>query len=214
MAPSFEALQERVAHAQVQACEFVEQCLHEIDWTPYRMVGFTTMFQQNLASLALARRIKTAHPGITVLFGGPNAEGDMGAGLMACFPFIDVVFSGESDYNFPAFAQAILAGETDLPLTGAISRDTPGGAVRRPSNWGEPVNDMDALPYPNFDDFFAQFNAAFPEFHPHLNYETARGCWWGAKSHCTFCGLNGMTMAFRSKSADRAIDEIRHLHQQ
>ena len=214
MAPSFEALQERVAQAQVQACEFVEQCLHEIDWTPYRMVGFTTMFQQNLASLALAQRLKTAHPDINILFGGPNAEGDMGAGLMACFPFIDFVFSGESDYNFPAFAQALLADESAPPLTGAISREIPGGAVRQPSNWGEPVNDMDALPYPNFDDFFAQFNAAFPEFHPHLNYETARGCWWGAKSHCTFCGLNGMTMAFRSKSADRAIDEIRYLHQQ
>ena len=150
MAPSLEALQERVAHAQVQACEFVEQCLREIDWTSYRMVGFTTMFQQNLASLALAKWIKIAHPDIHILFGGPNAESDMGAGLMACFPFIDFVFSGESDYNFPAFAHALLAGESDLPLTGAISRDTPGGSVRPPSNWGEPVNDMDALPYPEF----------------------------------------------------------------
>ena len=41
--------------------------------------------------------------------------------------------------------------------------------------------------------------------------ETSRGCWWGAKSHCTFCGLNGSTMAFRRKSPSRAIEEIAYL---
>jgi hypothetical protein len=32
-----------------------------------------------------------------------------------------------------------------------------------------------------------------------------------AGGHCTFCGLNGSSMQFRSKSADRAIAEIHHL---
>jgi ribosomal peptide maturation radical SAM protein 1 len=41
--------------------------------------------------------------------------------------------------------------------------------------------------------------------------ETSRGCWWGAVSHCTFCGLNGNSMAFRSKSAARVVAEIREL---
>jgi len=44
-----------------------------------------------------------------------------------------------------------------------------------------------------------------------LLFETSRGCWWGAKSHCTFCGLNGGTMAFRSKSPRRALDELEQL---
>jgi ribosomal peptide maturation radical SAM protein 1 len=44
-----------------------------------------------------------------------------------------------------------------------------------------------------------------------LPFETGRGCWWGAKHHCTFCGLNGATMAFRSKSPDRVVSEIRSL---
>ncbi len=213
MAPSFEALQEKAAQMQGQACTFIDHCLHEIDWVQYRLVGFTSMFQQNFASLALARRIKEIHPHVQILFGGPNAEGDMGAALMACFPFIDFVFSGESDNHFPAFAEAVLADEPNLPLAGIISRETPGGAVRRPASWGEPIDDMDALPYPNFDDFYDQFNAAFPELQPHINYETARGCWWGEKSHCTFCGLNSMGMAYRSKSPDRAIEEIDFLNQ-
>ena len=31
--------------------------------------------------------------------------------------------------------------------------------------------------------------------------ETSRGCWWGERSHCTFCGLNGMGMTYRSKNS-------------
>lgn len=38
--------------------------------------------------------------------------------------------------------------------------------------------------------------------------ETSRGCWWGQKHHCTFCGLNGTAMAFRSKTAARVLTEL------
>src|SRR3569623_193287 len=38
--------------------------------------------------------------------------------------------------------------------------------------------------------------------------ETSRGCWWGAKNHCTFCGLNGEGMAFREKPVATVIDQI------
>ena len=41
-----------------------------------------------------------------------------------------------------------------------------------------------------------------------LPIEASRGCWWGMKSHCTFCGLNGISMRFRSKSAERAENEL------
>jgi len=41
-----------------------------------------------------------------------------------------------------------------------------------------------------------------------LPFETSRGCWWGAKHHCTFCGLNRETMRFRSKSPERVLDEL------
>jgi ribosomal peptide maturation radical SAM protein 1 len=44
-----------------------------------------------------------------------------------------------------------------------------------------------------------------------LSFETSRGCWWGEVSHCTFCGLNGSNMAFRSKSPARAMEDVMHL---
>jgi ribosomal peptide maturation radical SAM protein 1 len=75
------------------------------------------------------------------------------------------------------------------------------------------VRDLDALPIPNFDDFYATLaeSPSGTAIVPALMVETGRGCWWGAKSHCTFCGLNGGSMAFRSKSPDRVLDELARL---
>jgi ribosomal peptide maturation radical SAM protein 1 len=44
-----------------------------------------------------------------------------------------------------------------------------------------------------------------------ITMETSRGCWWGQKHHCTFCGLNGLSMTYRSKSPERAYREIKHM---
>ena len=43
-----------------------------------------------------------------------------------------------------------------------------------------------------------------------IPFESARGCWWGQKHHCVFCGLNGSTMRFRAKSPDRVFAELVH----
>src|SRR5690606_24641953 len=72
-----------------------------------------------------------------------------------------------------------------------------------------------ALPDPEYGDYFDELAQAAPRLDdlrvPHLPFETSRGCWWGEVSHCTFCGLNGETMRFRSKGATRALDELERL---
>jgi radical SAM superfamily enzyme YgiQ (UPF0313 family) len=75
------------------------------------------------------------------------------------------------------------------------------------------VRRMDELPYPDFDDYFARLRASplAGRIDPLVFFETARGCWWGQKHHCAFCGLNGSTLTFRSKSPRRAIDELHYL---
>src|SRR6185312_11348545 len=46
------------------------------------------------------------------------------------------------------------------------------------------------LPYPDHSDFFRDFEAS--SIHSlvvtEVTMETSRGCWWGQKHHCTFCG--------------------------
>jgi ribosomal peptide maturation radical SAM protein 1 len=41
-----------------------------------------------------------------------------------------------------------------------------------------------------------------------LPYESSRGCWWGAKHHCTFCGLNALGIGYREKKPEKVLDEI------
>jgi ribosomal peptide maturation radical SAM protein 1 len=41
-----------------------------------------------------------------------------------------------------------------------------------------------------------------------MPYQSSRGCWWGQKHHCTFCGLNDVGINFREKKADTVISEL------
>ena len=78
-----------------------------MDWGRYSVVGFSSTFQQNVASLALARRIKERFPMVKVVFGGANFEGEMGPEYVRAFPFIDYAVVGEGDMAFPALLRNI-----------------------------------------------------------------------------------------------------------
>lgn len=191
------------------ACKpFLERCLTSVPWSRYDVVGFTSTFEQNIASLALARRVKERHPGAYVVFGGANWEGEMGQELHRRFAFVDAVCSGEADDSFPALLDAIDAGASPAGVRGVVYREHGRTVTTGPAAL---VRDLDGLPLPDFDPWIAD-RAPIAEHVPAVMLlETGRGCWWGAKSHCTFCGLNGGSLAFRSKSPERALAEIRHL---
>ena len=200
----------RLRRARAYVEPFLEHCLAAVDWRAYRVVGFTSTFQQNLASLALARRVKEAHPGVVIAFGGANWEGVMGQELHRRFSFVDVAFSGEADESFPALLASLETGTPLAAIPGIVYRDRSRSVATEP----RPVLDLDTLAVPSFDDYFRDLDASASgiDVCPRLMAETARGCWWGAISHCTFCGLNGATMAFRSKSPARVVAELYELH--
>lgn len=187
---------------------------HEV-WQRYDIVGFTSTFQQNVAVLGLARRLKELYPHLTIIMGGGNCEGPMGPAILRNFPAIDYVFQGEPE---PVLARFIhdLRAAADRP--GWLDADpfwqsradglADGRAV---ITCGASAN-MDDLVVPTYEDFYARLRTRRPgsslPAETAVPIETSRGCWWGEKKHCTFCGLNGLTMAFRSKSAQRAFDEL------
>lgn len=187
----------------------LDHCMAGYDWDKYDVVGFTSTFEQNIASLALARRLKQAHPRLVTAFGGANWEGEMGLELARRFPFVDLVCSGEADVSFRSALRALAGGPSALgAVPGIVFRDADG--VPRATAAGEPVTDLDSVPPPDYDDYFGAL-AASPVLAgviPRLLIETSRGCWWGARHHCTFCGLNGLSMGYRAKSPDRVLDEL------
>ena len=205
----------RVLQVRSKVPYFLNYCMDAIPWQDYSMVGFTSTFEQNIASLALAKRLKQTYPKISIVFGGANWEADMGHELHRQFPFVDYVCSGEAEESFPAlvrrvFEETPMNGEV-APIPGIVYRDRKKQSVF--SGNADLIRDMDTLPVPDFSDYFHDLEqcTVSSAVLPTLLFETSRGCWWGAKSHCTFCGLNGGTMAFRSKSPRRALDEIEEL---
>lgn len=172
------------------ASGFVEHCRRAISWENYDVVGFSSSFQQNLASLALARLIKADHPEIRIVLGGANLEGPMGAAILDLCDFVDAVCDGEGDQAFPEYV---------------LSDERTRRVIR-----GGPVTDLDALPAPDFSDYFAALKSSgldLPPAKTHLKIELGRGCWWGEKAACTFCGLNGQGRTFRRKSTPRFLEE-------
>lgn len=198
--------------ARSSAATFVDHCLAAIDWSFYSIVGFSTSFQQTMASLALARRVKRAFPHLLIVFGGVNCQDAMGRELHRRYDCIDCVCTGEGDHAFPRLVQRHLSGEALDGIAGMVVRGAGGDSIL-PAASSDAVTDMDALPVPDYDDFFAQHAASHvaASHPPAVVFETARGCWWGEVHHCTFCGLNGVTMAFRAKSQRRAYDELAYL---
>lgn len=183
--------------AMMEASSFVDACAAEIARLAPKIVAFTTTFHQTVGSLAVVRRLPQPRP--LVIFGGANCEGDMGIALLDAFPEIDAVCTGEGDEVFGPFLDRVLRGEGP-PVAGIVER---GQAPSTPA----PVHDLDRLPLPDFSDFFEQSGRA-AGVAPRLVVETSRGCWWGAKHHCTFCGLNAGGMVYRSKSPERVVEEM------
>jgi ribosomal peptide maturation radical SAM protein 1 len=174
------------------------------------VVGFTTTFSQNVPSLALAARLRSSAPGLRVILGGANCDGPMGEALLRAFPAVDAVVRGEGERVLPALLEDLLAGAPIRPQPGLCFRQDGAVTVVPQARAGEVR--MDEVPPPVFDEYFERLAASrlAAEVSPRvqLTYESARGCWWGMRSHCTFCGLNGTGMAFRSKSPERVRQEL------
>jgi ribosomal peptide maturation radical SAM protein 1 len=188
---------------------FLDACLERYRVDDYDLVGFTSTFQQNIGSLALAKRIKQRWPHILTAMGGANCEGTMGLELSRSFDWMDFIFSGEADHSFPELVKRLDAGKVLDGVAGLIRRRASDGASELAAPQDR-IHNLDSLPDPDFSDYFRELRAGplAARVNPSLLIESARGCWWGAKSHCTFCGLNGETMTFRAKSATRVADEL------
>jgi ribosomal peptide maturation radical SAM protein 1 len=196
-----------------------------IDWTVDKIlalepaiVGCTSTFQQHVAVLALMRRLRERAPHVVTLAGGANCETTMGRTTHARFPWVDYVVSGEADGFVAALCRDILERGRDIPAdqlphgvfgpahrTRGYPTTTTGDLVPRAV-----TEDVRGLPLPQFEDYFEELADSLyaARIEPGLPMEFSRGCWWGERSHCTFCGLNGGSMSYRQKPAEQATEEM------
>ncbi|MBT4105952.1 MAG: RiPP maturation radical SAM protein 1 [Nitrospina sp.] len=190
--------------------EFLQWSRDACDWGAFDVVGFSSTFNQNVASLTLAKLIKEKYPHVKILFGGSNFESDMGLEYFRVFPWIDYVVPGEAEDILP---QLIKYLEHGGPVPRGVVHRCEGEVLyEKPEAMFGSFEDYAA---PDYDEFFDQLREIDPQSslleNPVILYETARGCWWGEKHHCTFCGLNASTMKFRAKSIKQVHTDLAQL---
>ncbi|KZR68139.1 RiPP maturation radical SAM C-methyltransferase [Prochlorococcus sp. MIT 1303] len=178
-----------------------------------RILIASSMFQQNLACLALIKAVKSISPQIITVMGGPNTDGVLGLALLRRCNLLDFICTGDGEVTLPELCISILNRQlnTELPVgvyaqynvqdyKGMFEGDFPRGLL----------TDLDLSPYPDFSDYFEQLEDCSFLVKPGILLESSRGCWWGQRKQCTFCGLNGTSMSYRLKSPDHTLDMLKH----
>jgi len=214
-----EAFKATMLEGREKASDFIDWVVREVLAFAPRIVGCTSMFQQHVAALALLRRLRESDPSVATMMGGPNCETTMGKTTHQTFPWVDFLVSGEADSFIAPLCREILdrgreadPGHLSDGIFTPAHRET-GYPFSAHSIDGLPratSSSLEGLPPPDYDDYFEELSGSLLKnwITPNLLIEASRGCWWGEKHHCTFCGLNGEGMVYRSKSADQVHGEI------
>lgn len=204
------ALKSRILEKRRGLEHFLDTLISKYALDQAQLAGFTSMFMQSAAAFSLARKLKDGPSKPIVVMGGANCESPMGQVIIKEVSPVDYVFSGPALKSFPEFVQLCI--DQDLSKAGSIK----GVFTKRnyifqtgPDAIGEELS-IDVPIELDYQEFLDTVTENFPDgkIDPILLFETSRGCWWGERAHCTFCGLNGASMAYRAMSPDRALKQF------
>jgi ribosomal peptide maturation radical SAM protein 1 len=219
-----QVLKHAIQRKRKAAGGYLDELIAKYDLDQVAIVGFTSMFAQNLACFAMARQLKERNPDIVTVMGGANCESPMGQEIVRHVPQIDFVFSGPALKSFPQFVQHRLDQNLEAcnHINGVFSKENVASfsdqaaldETTRLGVLGEEL-DINANVKLDYGPFLEVFRKGFPntELKPVLLFETSRGCWWGERSQCSFCGMSRATIKHRAMSPEKAIEHLKSLYE-
>lgn len=207
---SWEA-RENTADLLLHAVEEAERCLaaivERIPPNRYDVIGFSIGFDaQKLPGATIARALRRRGETGVFVAGGTGCDGPMGPALLEQFPEFDVVMQGEADSSWVHLLERL--------ATGDVPDDTP-GVVRRVGDSivttaEAPVDTaFVGLEPVDYSSFLSDRRES-----PHHDcplivlFESSRGCWWGRRRHCTFCGIRSVDEEYRVRPAAATIERV------
>lgn len=108
--------------------------------------------------------------------------------------------------TIPDFVDYIVIGEGEITVKKIVNGDITDRIIV-----GEPVTDMDSLPFPAWEEFiFRNYNWKhhWSDVYPLFTMNTSRGC----PFDCTFCSVKAIWgKTYRYMSAKRIVKEVEHL---
>ncbi|HEX2091047.1 MAG TPA: Sden_1168 family B12-binding radical SAM P-methyltransferase [Longimicrobiaceae bacterium] len=191
-----------------------EEVARRVEVGGYEVVGLSLLYSSDLDNLLeCARAIKARTPGVCIVAGGLHisiytaqvlAEA-AGSGA----PSIDFAIRGEGEYRFLDFIRNFRAGLVDLHADGLAGWHD-GEIFVNPQI--SSIQEVDRIPFPAYgklpvEKYFA-FNvpfSPFPRGERVMQMYTSRGCPVG----CAFCASTNFNKAYRARSVDNVMEEIR-----
>jgi radical SAM superfamily enzyme YgiQ (UPF0313 family) len=173
-----------------------------------RFVGITLFTVGVWSAAAIARGVRKALPGVTLIVGGPHVS-SMGRETLERFPDFDLAVNGEGEWALVELLHALETGGDLSAIAGLLWRD--GEVVRE--NPTRPIpKDLDDLPMPAWDLLPGFPDAYLPAIYdyPHGPVATiaaSRGC----PFHCKFCDTSTFGARVRAYSPARVVEMIQHL---
>ena len=211
-----EMLEEPLLQAMGAAEEVVEATARRIVHMGARVVAASSVHRQQVASLAILRRVKELDPQVRTVLGGHNVTGEMGLTVLRNFPSVDYVSFGEGDETIVEVCSNLLEGGGRPMPYGVVGRDEP-YPERAPFRM---TKDMDGVACPDYRDFFDEVQMDRDGFYgddpagparahgQRVFLEGSRGCAWAVKHVCTFCSMNGLNNSYREKTPEKLHGEI------
>lgn len=203
-------LEERTLDALVPVTDqFLEELAMRPEWGGHDIVGFSLTISQTASSMALARLLKQRFPELTIICGGSACAGPMGPALLRVCSYVDVVVGVEGEAVLPELVRRLREG---LPLDGMPGVLWRGGDGEMRGCVGGPVLTQKEDLSIEFDEYFARLDSLGlrDSIEVWLPFESSRGCWWGEKHQCTFCGLHEI-MQFRNWGWDKVLANLEKL---
>lgn len=181
---------------------YLEECAREILSYSPSIVGFSCMFDQTIASVALAKLLKQYDPSIFIVLGGYALKGTTGETIGSSFDWVDLIVQGDGE--------EIIVDITEKVLNNVIIEKSKNKIIHAPKI------DLETSPIPDYSDWFTGIKTLYETDKIKINtrvlpVESSRGCWWGEKTHCVFCGIDEDTLKYRHKSADTTLNMLREL---
>jgi ribosomal peptide maturation radical SAM protein 1 len=190
---------------------YLTDMLETTDWSRYDIIGCSLTISQLGASMAFARRLKLQYPQIKVIFGGSQCAGPMGRAILRICPYVDAVVHVEGELVLAELVRPCRSGLSVEGLSGVSCRSSDNGIVTGPQ--GELYRSQGECQPLSYDSYFQRLVRLnlVEKLNPWIPFESSRGCWYGQKNQCTFCGLHE-TMEFRASKPDVVLSELERLY--
>jgi len=181
----------------------VERIKEIMDIESPEIVGMTTFTEARCNALKAVAIAKEINPRVKTILGGVHAT-VMYQQIMENYPAVDIICRGESERTIVELFQAISNGDDLCRVRGIVYRRDGEIVVTEER---EQITDLDALPFPNYDDFdLKRYRDTYVSWKPKpvATIITSRGCPFS----CSYCSARSVWRNWRPRSIDNVLDEI------